>query len=272
METRRIAELLEPFLASPLQETRLDQISTYIDLLLRWNSRINLTAIRAPEQVVTRHFGESLFAGRHLFSGSQRQQPGGETARPERSRRVLARPTPRQTVTPSFAPRSKAPEEPAAPPSAPFEGRDTSTRLLSFGERAERVLDVGSGAGFPGIPLKIFNPAVAVTLLESNQKKVAFLREVIRALTLMDIDVSPTRAEDFPPASAALVTLRAVERFETVLPTAARLVIPRGRLALLIASPQVQPACRLAPSFQWADPIPTPQSRDRVLLIGQRTS
>ena len=73
MDTRRIAELLHPFLqdANDRRPTTNDalykSISTYIDLLLRWNARINLTAIRDPEEIVTRHFGESLFAARHLF-------------------------------------------------------------------------------------------------------------------------------------------------------------------------------------------------------------
>src|SRR6185312_8178771 len=53
--------------SATLSHEQLTSISTYIDLLIRWNSRITLTAIRDPEQIVTRHFGESLFAARHLF-------------------------------------------------------------------------------------------------------------------------------------------------------------------------------------------------------------
>src|SRR6266478_3588407 len=67
MDTARIAALLQPFLEPSLPESLLEQISIYIDLLLRWNARINLTAIRHPEEIVTRHFGESLFLARHLF-------------------------------------------------------------------------------------------------------------------------------------------------------------------------------------------------------------
>ena len=78
MDPARIAELLEPFL-NPASDQRLttndyrlttndlDKISTYIDLLLRWNARINLTAIRDPDEIVQRHFGESFFLARHLF-------------------------------------------------------------------------------------------------------------------------------------------------------------------------------------------------------------
>ncbi len=68
MHPARIAELLQPFLRNALlTESQLNHISTYINLLLRWNARINLTAIRAPEEIITRHFGESLFAAQHLF-------------------------------------------------------------------------------------------------------------------------------------------------------------------------------------------------------------
>src|ERR1700735_921699 len=84
MHPARIAELLQPFLppapnrchsepakageeSAVLSVTQLQSISIYIDILLHWNSRINLTAIRNEEEIVPRHFGESLFAARHLF-------------------------------------------------------------------------------------------------------------------------------------------------------------------------------------------------------------
>src|SRR5258708_9471516 len=75
MHSARIAELLAPFLGTPpandqrlaINDALSRDISTYIDMLLRWNARINLTAIRDPEEIVTRHFGESLFAARVLF-------------------------------------------------------------------------------------------------------------------------------------------------------------------------------------------------------------
>src|SRR5271167_2947158 len=103
MDTARIAALLEPFLQRPLSPSQLDQISTYIDLLQRWNARINLTAIRQEEEIVTRHFGESFFLARHLFP------PSSQPRHPERS------------------------EGPA------------------LGPMPTRVLDIGSGAGFPAL-------------------------------------------------------------------------------------------------------------------------
>jgi 16S rRNA G527 N7-methylase RsmG len=83
---------------------------------------------------------------------------------------------------------------------------------------------------------------------------------------LTDIDVFPSRAEDFP-SHARVVTLRAVERFDSILPVAARLVVPSGRLALLIGQSQVGHARDLLPALRWLTPIPVPLSSSRVLLI-----
>jgi 16S rRNA (guanine527-N7)-methyltransferase len=219
MDATRIAELLQPFLA-PADDQRLTtndllNISTYIDLLLRWNASINLTAIRNQEEIVTRHFGESLFAARHLFPQCRRERPrscGG----------------------------------------------------------TETLIDIGSGAGFPGLPIKIWSPHINVTLIESNHKKATFLREVTRALTLMNINVFSGRAEDYTNPPAEVVTLRAVERFETTLPIAASLVAARGRLALLISEPQLAHTKALTPAFAWEPLLPVPLSSSRVLAIAVR--
>ena len=213
MDPARIAELLEPFLDTAndnrLTVHDLASISTYIDILLRWNARINLTAIRDPEQIVRRHFGESLFAARHLF--------------------------PRTTHLGAADPVS--------------------------------VADVGSGAGFPGLPLKLWAPHICLTLIESNHKKATFLREVTRALTLTGVDVKDVRAEALGKAIFDVVTLRAVESFESVLAVAAGLVCPGGRLALLISTAQLEPARSALPQFAWSNPEPIPLSRNRILVV-----
>jgi 16S rRNA (guanine527-N7)-methyltransferase len=228
MDTTRIAELLQPFLGSAddqrLTTSDLQHISTYIDLLLRWNARINLTAIRQPEEVVTRHFGESLFAARHLF--------------------------PRVARAPSPAKSSQTDPMALAP--------------------TPRVVDVGSGAGFPGLPIKVWATHIHLTLIESNQKKATFLRELTRALTLTDVNVFPDRAEAYPNPSADVVTLRAVEHFDTALPVAASLVTPGGRLALLIGEAQITQTKILAPDFAWTQPFKIPLSLNRCLAIGTR--
>jgi 16S rRNA (guanine527-N7)-methyltransferase len=244
MDPARITDLLEPFLG-PANDQRLTtndllNISTYIDLLLRWNARINLTAIREPEEIVTRHFGESLFAARHLFP-RQTQVEADVPICPERSSDVPAR---------DQRPYLAGPE-------------------LSEGTSAQpRVIDVGSGAGFPGIPIKIWAPQIHLTLIESNQKKSTFLREVVRTITLTDIDVFPGRAEDHQPNQADVVTVRAVENFHSALPTAIRLLTPAGHLALLIGEAQLTPARSLTPDFSWQPPIHVPLSTNRILLIG----
>jgi len=212
MLSARIAELLKPYLGGQsLTAGDLDRISTYIDILRRWNARINLTAIRDEDEIVTRHFGESLFAARHLFpvANDQRRATNGGIS----------------------------------------------------------VADVGTGPGFPGIPIKLWAPDIHLTLIESNHKKATFLKEVARALTLTDIDIQITRAETLPAAGYGVVTLRAVERFESILPTAARLVRPSGRLALLIGSAQFDRAESILPAFRWLPPEPVPGSQGRILAI-----
>lgn len=208
MDPAYIAELLQPFLAQSLSPAQLSSISTYIDILIRWNARLNLTSVREPEHIVTRHFGESLFAARHLFPG----------------------------------------HEPVAD-----------------------YVDLGSGAGFPGLPIKIWAPEVRATLIESNHKKATFLREVVRALSLKEVTVFAARGEDFPVASADVVTIRAVERFDQALELSRRLARPQGKLALLIGSAQKTRAEDLTPLITWLNPIPVPLSQSRILLIGSRS-
>ena len=226
MDPARIASLLVPFLGpDSLTKQQLAQVSTYLDLLLKWNARINLTSVRQPEEILARHFGESFFTARQLF-------PAGH---PERS------------------------AGPRGGPSAVEGPLHSSTGL--------DVIDLGSGAGFPGLPIRIYGPAVRTTLIESNHKKAAFLREIIRALTLTDVDVFAGRAESFP-GTAAIVTLRAVEKPQRALAIAARLVSPGGRLVLLLGASQAGNARGLLPGFSWTPPVALPGSSRRVMLVG----
>lgn len=102
-----------------------------------------------------------------------------------------------------------------------------------------RVLDVGTGAGFPGLVLKLQDPGLAVTLLEPSQKKAAFLHHMIGLLGIVGVSVLTARMEEFSPDKAGrfdLVTSRAV-RPELILAEAPRLLAPGGHVLLFRASP-----------------------------------
>ena len=246
MDLSRIAELLDPFLDSPnaqqLTTDDLQSISTYVNILQRWNARVNLTAIRNAEEIVTRHFGESLFTARHLFPHEKKNLEGA----PLLSRSM------RQGGGFEFAAGT---------------GKPASKPRNERGSPGVTVADIGSGAGFPGIPIKLWAPEIHLTLIESNHKKATFLREITRALTLTSVNIQNTRAESLTGISFDIVTLRAVERFESILPTAASLVIPGGRLALLIAQPQLAKARSSLATLTWSVPLPIPHSQSRVLAV-----
>ena len=112
---------------SPIFE---EQFIQYRDELLEWNSQFNLTAIRSPEEIETKHFMDSL----SLLPILQKYQ-------------------------------------------------------------VKSLIDIGTGAGFPGIPLKIVNPALKLVLVESVEKKAKFCRHIIQTLNLNDSDVIVERAE-----------------------------------------------------------------------------
>jgi 16S rRNA (guanine527-N7)-methyltransferase len=107
-------------------------------------------------------------------------------------------------------------------------------------------------------------------LIESSHKKAAFLREVARSLTLTAVNILNARAETLTQ-TFDVVTLRAVERFEKILPVAASLLAPGGRLVLLIGAAQQAQAQAALPHLMWSNPIPIPYSRARILQVGRRS-
>ena len=113
-----------------LNDIQKDQFSKYMELLLDWNEKINLTAITEKDQIVLKHFIDSL----------------------------------------------------------------TISDLI---DNDSKVIDVGTGAGFPGIPLKIYNETLRITLVDSLNKRVNFLNEVIKELDLKNISAKHARAEEF---------------------------------------------------------------------------
>ena len=264
MDQARIAELLEPYVDGAsdqrLTTNDLQHISTYIDLLQRWNARVNLTAIRNEEEIVIRHFGESLFAARHLFPDRSYVGTGAPACPAEQSSAA---------ALPSGRDERSIPHIEEHRGRAALEGRVEGRKRFGALAPVVRLADVGSGAGFPGIPIKLWAPEILLTLIESNHKKATFLREVARTLTLTDINIQNTRAESLPSHIFDVVTLRAVERFETILPTAARLLAPSGRLVLLIGADQLPVARDVLQGLIWSDPLRIPLSRSRVLIAGR---
>ena len=171
--------LLAPYLDAEPPADLLERLDRYLQLLLRWNLRMNLTAVREPERSIPRHFGESLFAARYV---------------------------PRGTPSPSSG--------------------------LPLGQTLT-LLDHGSGAGFPGLPIAVARPDVAVTLSEATAKKAAFLQEVVRELEL-SVKVFHGRTEDLPAARVFdCVTMRAVERAAESVPVGAARVAAGGTLLVL---------------------------------------
>ena len=198
-----IARLLSPYIPKNqllTSQPLFEKMGEYLDLLLRWNARTNLTAIRQPEEIVRRHFGESLFAAANL----------GDT-----------------------------------PP--------------------ETLLDLGSGAGFPGLPIALAHPEIAVTLAESQGKKSTFLREVVRTLGLRNVEVWAARAEAFPAErSFHTVAMRAVDDMAAALQAADPLAT--NQLLLLTTGEPTLPK-----AFRAVAKIPIPESENGILLRAIRS-
>ncbi len=130
------------------------------------------------------------------------------------------------------------------------------------------LLDFGSGAGFPGIPIALCRPEIDVTLAESTSKKAAFLQEAIRVLDIT-AKVHSQRAELLPDLFDC-VTLRAVDRMELAVRAAAKLIRPGGWLALMTTRNEVARLQDAAgSSFIWPKMVPLP-GEERLIALGER--
>jgi 16S rRNA (guanine527-N7)-methyltransferase len=198
----RLNQLLLASGLQPVNALTAGKFQAYLDLLMRWNERMNLTAIRNPDDILSRHFVESIACAQSL---------------------------PQEIST---------------------------------------LLDFGSGAGFPGIPIALCRPDIAVTLAESQSKKSAFLREALRSVGI-EGRVFTGRAESIGQTFDC-VTLRAVDRMESAIRAAARMVSGRGFLALMVTGRETLASqAAVGDDFAWGDPLLIPLSTDRVVLLGR---
>ena len=188
-----------------LNQDQITQIQQYTKILLAWNDKVNLTAIRDPLEILYRHFCESMFG-------------------------VV------------FLPVEKC-----------------------------RLADVGSGGGFPGLPLKIIRPELEIFLVESNVKKATFLAEVVRELGLTDARVLVSRFEELGEEVAPLdfVCSRALGEFAKFLDWAGCPSVSAKNVLLWLGGRDLEEV-RTIPGWIWAAPKPMPHSLQRFLLWGAR--
>lgn len=182
------------------------QIQKYMTLLLAWNDKVNLTAIRDPLEILHRHFAECMFAA-------------------------------------SVVPLAKG-----------------------------RLADVGSGGGFPGVPMKIISPDLQVSLVESNARKAVFLAEVIRELQLNDTHVLVNRYEELGEEELApldYVCTRALGHFGAFLAWAGSPEIAAKEVVLWVGGRDLDEV-RALKGWQWRDALAIPRSLQRFLLVGAR--
>ena len=133
-----------------------------------------------------------------------------------------------------------------------------------------RLADVGSGAGFPGLPLKIAYPDLQVTLVEPNVKKCAFLREVQATLGLSGLEIVRSRYEDFgaPPASFDFVCSRALGGYKRLLQWCRGVLKPGGHVILWLGIEDSNLLTKTK-GWNWELPVSIAESRRRVVLTGR---
>jgi 16S rRNA (guanine(527)-N(7))-methyltransferase RsmG len=132
-----------------------------------------------------------------------------------------------------------------------------------------RLADVGSGGGFPGIPVRMICPDLQVTLIESSTKKVAFLSEVIRQLGL-NIEVFNGRSEEYPTSEPGFdfMTSRAVGHISRLVEWSEKNLSDTGRVIFWTTEEKHRIQDSSSSQWKWSPPIKVPDSNDRILLTG----
>ena len=135
--------------------------------------------------------------------------------------------------------------------------------------RGGRLADVGSGGGFPGLPLKIALLELELVLIESNVKKAVFLSEVCRELGLNNVEVFRGRMESIPAEDKPydFITARALGSHPDLLKWASRHLVPRGKIVLWLGDTEASNLAEVD-SWEWRKPVHIPGSERRFLLIG----
>jgi len=138
--------------------------------------------------------------------------------------------------------------------------------------RHGRLADVGSGAGFPAVPIRMVSDDLSVILIESNQKKATFLAEVVRELQLQNVEVRRSRMEDVPLGDEPVdfVSARAVKIDDEFLNWSHQALAPSGTLVLWLGEGDATNISKRK-DWKWADPIRIPHAERRVILRGAKT-
>jgi 16S rRNA (guanine527-N7)-methyltransferase len=139
--------------------------------------------------------------------------------------------------------------------------------------RNGRLADIGSGGGFPGLPMRILEPDIEVFLVESNVKKATFLAELVRDIGLNNVRVLVSRYEELAEELTPLdfVCCRAVGEFGPLLAWAHSAKIAAQQIVLWIGGRDLEQVKGLA-GWKWREPIPIPHSLRRLLLVGDRVA
>ena len=137
--------------------------------------------------------------------------------------------------------------------------------------RHGRLADVGSGAGFPAVPIRMVSERLSIILIESNQKKATFLMEVARALGLEHIDVRRSRMDgvSLDEEKVDFITARALGIDDKFLDWAHNSLDSHGSVVLWLGTPDAEKISQKS-GWKWADPIRIPQSTQRVILRGSK--
>lgn len=133
-----------------------------------------------------------------------------------------------------------------------------------------RLVDIGTGAGFPGLAMKTFCPKIELTLIESNKKKCAFLNEAVRVLGFSGVEIRAERFEELRPdiIQANIITSRAVGEFKQLLRWSRNALVHRGHLMLWVGA---EDATRIVTTagWIWQPAVRIPESQRRFIQIGR---